>query len=174
MKKLLAVLCAALCIAGCDDVPSAEAVATLSGTLGASAGIVVKLAKVDATTVASINNVLDIVDKVVPNQDQTFEQAWSAIVEEQVEKFLQEGKLNETQAKLVKLGLNAAIKGLDRLFEKKPEWKKYDQVVVGAVGGFISGFRGVIGGDESENQKRGITSDPAEVVIIAKRVGVSL
>jgi len=175
MKKLLAIAIAALCIAGCDDVPSAETVTVLSNTIGASAAMVVKLAGVDKTVVDNINNVLAIVDKVVPNKDQSFEDAWTPLIKEEVEKLLQKGKLNEAQAKLVTLGLNAAVKGLDRLFEKKPEWKKYDQVVVGAIGGFIEGFQSVLApADDPASLAKSFQADPVEVKIIAERLKVEV
>ena len=177
MKKMIAIAMAALCLAGCDDVPSTETVTTISSTLGASAAMVVKLAKVDQTVIDNINEVLKVVDKVVPDKDQSFVDAWTPVINEEVEKLVQKGKINEAQAKLVKLGLNAAAKGLDLLFEKKKEWKKYDQVVVGSISGFIAGFQSVLCPDccvDCTVRSNPPTPDPDAVKIIARRVGVEV
>lgn len=175
MKKLLAlVACATMFVTGCDKVPDASTVSALSTTLGVSAAAVVKLIGVDAQTVANINEVLSAVDRVVPDKDQTFVDAWTPIVEEQIAKLKEKGKLNDKTAEIVAKALEAAMKGLDRLFEKKPTWKQYDEVVVGAINGFIIGFQGSLAPKETGITLRGVEADPAEVKIIAERCGVSV
>ena len=175
MKKLLAlVACAAVFLTGCDETPSAEVVNALSTTLGASAAAVVKLVGVDADTVANINEVLTQVDRVVPDKDQSFTDAWTSLVEEAIAKLKEKGKLDDTKAKLVSKALEAAMKGLDRLFEMKPKWKQYDDVVTGAISGFIVGFQGTLAPAETGITLKGVAADPAEVKIIAERCGVSV
>lgn len=174
-KSLFAVaLISAFAFCGCDEVPSADTVKTFSNMIGASAGMVVKLVGVDAETMNNINTVLSTVDKVVPDEDQTFEDAWTPFIDEGIQKLIDEGKVSETQAKLIKTGCSAAVKGLDRLFEKKPAWKKYDKIVVASVDGFLGGFRSVLTPVESTWRLATLAADPEEVKIIAQRVGVEL
>lgn len=176
MKKMIIAMaaCAAMFMTGCDEVPSADTVSALSHTLGASAAAVVKLIGVDAETVANINEVLTVVDRVVPNKDQTFVDAWTPVVSEQIAKLKEKGKLNDKTAPIVEKALEAAMKGLDRLFEKKPKWKQYDEVVTGAINGFITGFQGSLAPAETGIKLRGVAADPAEVKIIAERCGIKV
>lgn len=173
MKKLiLAALVAAssMFMTGCD--PDPVAVKALATTMGASAGLVVKIMNLDSESVNYVVGILSTVDKAVPEEDQTFYEVWSPYFEAAVDKL--GNKLSDWQKKLVRQGLDAAVKGLDRLFEKKPEWKKQQQTVTGVINGFISSFTGVLSPNNSLSFQRSVDADYDEVKIIAERCGVEI
>ena len=179
MKKLCALVAlASIFIVGCDEKPDAATVQSYSNLLGASAGAVVKLCKVDQETINNIDSILVTIDKVVPDQGQSFVDAWTPLVEDGIAKLKEKGKIDDFKAGLIRTGCNAAMIGLDRLFELRPKWKEYDDIVTATVSGFIDGFRGSLCPDCYEKAKAPGFKAPAvdqnEVKIIAERLKIKI
>lgn len=185
MKKLIMTLVAAatMCMfTGCDDVPSKEVVSAASYALGTSSGLVVKLLNIDDATRSAIASVIAVVSEVVPAENQTFEEAWSPVAEKYIAEFLDSDKCpeilkknKEATQKLLNKAVEAAFKGLDRLFEKYPKWKQYPDVVIAAVNGFVNGFKLTIGCTDCTDceVKAPRAEIEAEAKIIAERCGIA-
>ena len=178
MKKMLISLAAAaaMFITGCDDKPDAATVASYSNLIGASAGAVVKLAKVDQDAIDKINEILMIANKVTPSQGQTYTDAWTPTMNEYLAKLKEQGKIDDLKEALIRTGMSAAMTGLDRLFEVKPKWKEHSDVVTAAVKGFIAGFQSSICPSciDPSARLKAPAVDQNEVKIIAERIGVKL
>ncbi len=146
MKKLIiAAFAAAMFLTGCDKLPSAEKVETVSKSIGIAAAYACELGKIDDNAKKVILEVLDIVDEVVPATNQTFVEAWTPVINEVVDKYVADGKIDEGVAAIVKTVLGAAASGLDYIFEYRyPKAKEYKELVSAAVKGFTTGFTSVI------------------------------
>ena len=186
MKKMLFALvaAAAMCatFTGCDETPSKEVVSAASYALGTSSGLVVKLLNINDETRAVIADVIAKVSEVIPEDGQSFEDAWKPVAAKYIDELLESGKLPEILIKnkeltrnLLNKAVEAAFKGLDRLFEKYPTWKKYPDIVVAAVGGFVNGFKLTIGCTDCEARDVKVPRSEidAEAKIIAERCGVT-
>ena len=157
MKSIMygiAAVAAALFITGCDKLPTPEKMTKIATAVGKAAGYACELAKLDANVKESIVNVLDVAAKVVPAEGQTFADAWAPIINEEVQKLVAAGKLNDASAAIVKLALGTACDGIDYVFVKYPKAKDVKELVGAAVDGFTTGFKNTIslavGAEKSE------------------------
>lgn len=147
MKNVLISSVIALCavLVGCDKLPSEEKISNLSKTIGYAAGLSCDLAKMDDATRRVTLEVMDIVDDVVPQTNESFTVAWKPLIESTVNKFVTDGKIDEKQAAIVKTVMNAVTMGIDYMFDVRwPEAKNYKNLVSAAVHGFTEGFKTVI------------------------------
>lgn len=146
MKKILMAMVAAvglgLTMVGCKTLPTPEVMYGTSAAIGVAAGKVANELKVDDGTRNAIIEVMNIVVQVIPEVDQTFEEAWTPVATVYIDKLVVDGKLTAAQAALVKSAFALIVKGLDYVFVKWPEAKKYENLVIAAIDGFASGFLG--------------------------------
>ena len=185
MKKLFFALvaAAAMCtFTGCDDVPSKEVVTAASYAIGTSSGLVIKFLNIDEDTKTTICNVINVVYEVTPGEDQSFEEAWVPVATKYIDELIASGKLPPALQKNAELTRQVLVKaseimcvGLDRLFEKHPDWKKYPDVVVGAISGFVNGVKATLGCSECTDCeiKTPRAEVEAEAKIIAERCKVA-
>ena len=185
MKKiafLMAMAFAATCtmFTGCDETPSKEVVAAASYALGSSSGLVVKFLNIDDDTKTVICDIINVVFEAVPAEGQTYTEAWTPIATKYIDEAIAAGKLPEALLKNPELTRSILTKaseivfvGLDRLFEKYPTWKKYPDIVVAAVGGFVNGFKATIGCAECQDCTVPRAEIEAEAKIIAERCKVN-
>ena len=171
MKKLFLMMTAAMAMlfTGCKTLPTTETVNNVSYTLGASTALVIKMMKLDADTMSSVNMVIASLKNVVPSQEETFEEVWTPVADELIAKLVAEGKLDDQKAKLVSKAVNAIAKGLDRLFEKHAEWRKYGDLVRTALDGFMRGYEVVM---KFKNSAAAENADRAETELICERACV--
>ena len=92
----------------------------------------------------AIFNVLDIASKVVPDGEQTFTEAWTSVIAEELDKLVKAGKIAEGEASIAKIALSAATEGLDYVFLKYPDAKNVKELVAAATTGFIGGYKSVV------------------------------
>lgn len=141
-----AVFTGVMSFSGCDKLPSEEKIYTLAKSVGFAAGECVDLAQTSAEDRNAILAVLDVIDDVVPQTNQTFEAAWKPLIDTTVDKLVAEGKIRDAKAGLIiKEALYVATKGLDYMFEVRwPAAKQYQNLVSAGVRGFTEGFKTVI------------------------------
>ena len=146
MKKILiGTICAALlAVVGCKTLPSADVVNKTAYSIGMVSGYVCQLAGVDDNVKITIVNVLDTVVKVVPAPEQTFTEAWTPMITDEIAKLVEAGKLKADGAELVKSALSVACNGIDFLFTRHPKWKEYSDIVDAVVTGYTAGFETVV------------------------------
>ena len=188
MKKLgfvFAMALAAVCtvFTGCDETPSKEVVSAASYALGSSSGLVVKLLNIDDATKTVICDIINVVSEAVPAEGQTFSEAWTPVATKYIDEAIAAGKLPEALLKNPELTRSVLVKaseiiftGLDRLFEKYPTWKKYPDIVVAAIGGFVNGFKSTIscaGCQDCVVSRDELTEIVTEAKIIAERCKVN-
>ena len=164
MKKIItSTICAAIAvvatalICGCEPtVPTVEKMTNVSTAVGKAAGYAVELSKTKTSVKEGIISVLDITSKVVPETNETFAVTWEPVINEEVEKLVDNGKISEDEASIVKQTLYVASEGIDYVFSRYPEAKTYQELVSAAVAGFNTGFRSVVKfavGQESDYDK---------------------
>lgn len=148
MKNILmlgaAVVTAVAVLTGCDKLPTPEKMTTISTVIGKTAGYACELSKTKTEVKEAIANVLDVVSKAVPDEGQTFAEAWSSLIDEELKKLVEAGKLDEAGAHVAKLALNVACDGIDYVFVKYPKAKEVKELVSAAVAGFVDGYKSVV------------------------------
>lgn len=144
-KTLIGAVCAALAVlVGCKTLPSADIVNKTAYSLGMVSGYACQLAGVDDKVKATVVQVLDVAVKVVPAKDQTFTEAWTPVIAEEVAKLVEAGKLKSDEGELVKSALGVACNGIDFLFTRHPKWREYSDLVDAAVTGYAAGFKTIV------------------------------
>ena len=134
---------------GCDkDLPSPEKINAVATTIGRTAGYACELAKTKTAVKEGIIQVLDVASKVVPTEGQTFAEAWTPVIAEELQKLVAAGKLDEVGAKVAKIALGVACDGIDYIFVKYPKAKDVKELVSAATSGFVAGFKSVVTCDD--------------------------
>ena len=145
MKKILyAVLASMLAFTGCDKTPTVEKITAVSTAIGKTAGLACELSKTKTEVKEAIVVVLTAVQAVVPAQGQTFVEAWSPLIEIEVNKLVEAKKIDAASATIVKAALTVACEGLDYVFVRYPKAKDVKELVSAAVTGFVSGYKSVV------------------------------
>jgi hypothetical protein len=140
-KTFIAIISAFLTlIVGCKE-PTVESMTVTATAVGRAAALVVNETGIDAKTRETIVDVLGTVAKVTPAPGQSFEDAWTPVVNETVDKMVADGKISDTQGVLVKSAFSVIVKGLDYIFTVRyPKAKEYEDLVTAAITGFSNGF----------------------------------
>lgn len=156
MKKIIMSVVAAIVaffVAGCKEELTVEKMTTVSTVIGRTAGYACELSKTKTEVKEAIAKVLDIASKVVPTNGQTFVEAWTPVVEEELKKLVDAGKLDATSAQVAKIALGIACEGIDYVFIKYPKAKDVKELVSAAVTGFIKGYKSVVTSTLSGTEK---------------------
>lgn len=164
MKKILFLMLAAAAtvFTGCKNLPSVETIGTLSKTIGYAAGMTANLSGITPGCRKTMLEVLDIVGDVVPATNQTFTAAWTPVIEENVVKFVAEGKIKKEEGDIIILAGGVVTSGLDYIFDVRwPKAKEYKELVSAGTKGFIEGFKLVIN-SSVEGKKGGFIYDKGE------------
>lgn len=141
MKKLLSIaLVGVMAFAGCKSLPSEEKMQSTAYAVGCASGMVANETKIDDKSRTTVIEVVTIVQNVVPQDGQTFQEVWTLAATEYVQKLVAEGKLDQSQATLVVGGVTIAGTGLDYVFSAYPKARQYEKLVAAAIKGFSSGF----------------------------------
>ena len=133
--------------AGCDKLPSVEKMTTISTIAGKTAGYVCELSKTKTEVKEAIAKVLDIASNVVPTTGQTFVEAWAPVIETELKKLVDEGKIDATGSQVASIALKVACEGVDYIFIKYPKAKDAKELVGAAVAGFVNGYKSVVACD---------------------------
>lgn len=156
MNKVIGIACAAVCAAfvGCQSVPSAEQMYTVSHMIGASAGLVAD--NMDTNVHSTVEEIVKIVAEVTPETNQTFEAAWTPIAQKHVDELVEAGKLTKEQGTLVMSSFVVVVKGIDYVFENRyPEARQYKELVASAINGFTKGFLATFNSGSTEESQKG-------------------
>ena len=154
-----ALVAATALFSGCDKLPTVEKMTTISTVIGKTAGYACELSKTKTEVKEAIANVLDIVSKVVPGEGQTFVDAWTPVINEEIQKLVDAGKLDESGAQVAKLALTVACDGIDYVFVKYPKAKEAKELVSAAVAGFVDGYKSVVTAGMKAAEKPEIDED---------------
>ena len=147
MKKIIigAVAAAtAMFMIGCDKTPSVEKITTISTVIGRTAGYACELSKTKTEVKEAIAKVLGIASTAVPTNGQTFAEAWSPVIDKELAKLVEAGKIDAAGAQVAKVALGVACDGIDYVFIKYPKAKEGKDLVSAAVTGFVAGYKSVV------------------------------
>ena len=147
MKKIIMSTIAAVMaffIIGCDKDITPEKMTTIATVIGRTAGYACELSKTKTSVKEAIMNVLDIASTVVPASGQTFVDAWTPVIDAELKKLVEAGKIDANDAQLAKVALGVACQGIDYIFVKYPKAKDAKELVSAAVKGFVDGYKSVV------------------------------
>ena len=150
---LLMMACLAVC--GCkNDPPSIETVATTATAVGKAAGYATQFIS-DKQLVSTIVTVVEKVSAVVPGTNDTCVSVWTPVVEAELKKIIDAGKLTDSQASLATTAILLAAEGVDYYCKYKldPTQKTYSELLTVAVKNICSGFVSVV-------EKKSVTTAP--------------
>ena len=140
----LVAIASTMFITGCDDLPTPEKMKSISTVIGKTAGYACELAKTKEEVKNGILVVLDVSARVVPEEGQTFTEAWTSVIDEELKKLVEKGNIAEGEVAIAKLALSAATEGIDYVFIKYPKAKDVKELVSVATEGFVNGFKSVV------------------------------
>lgn len=145
-KTIMSVVAAvmALFITGCDKSITPERMTTISTVIGRTAGYACELSKTKTEVKEAIMKVLDTASAVVPTNGQTFVEAWTPVIDTELAKLVNEGKIDAAGAQVAKVALGVACQGIDYVFIKYPKAKEGKELVSAAITGFVSGYKSVV------------------------------
>lgn len=145
-RALFLLMMASLAICGCkEDPPSVEMVAKTATAVGKAAGYATQFVS-DKQLVSTIVTVVEKVSAVVPGTNDTCVSVWTPVVEAELNKSVDIGKLTDSQAALAKTAILLAAEGVDYYCKYKlnPTWKTYTELLSVAVKNVCSGFVSVV------------------------------
>ncbi len=154
MKKIITSIVAAVMamfIAGCNKDLTPEKARVVAKTIGTTAGYACELVKANPEVKEAVIKVIDIVSTVVPTNNQSYVEAWTPVIDAEIEKLVKEGKLNEASASVAKIALNIACEGIDYFFDENQKANEKKEIVNAAIAGFVEGFKSVISLKAEEN-----------------------
>jgi len=146
MNKLIMLglaICASVFV-GCDKLPTVEKMTEVSTVIGKTAGYVCELTKTKTEVKEAIFKVLDVVSTVVPTNGQAFVEAWTPVINEEVKKLIDSGKIDKKYETAITTSLYVVCNCIDYIFNKYPKAKEVEELVSAAVKGSINGYRSVV------------------------------
>ena len=146
MNKLIMLglaICASVFV-GCDKLPTVEKMKEISTVVGKTAGYVCELSKTKTEVKEVIFKVLDVVSTAVPTNGQTFVEAWTPLINEEVKKLVDAGTIDKKYETVITTSLYVACNGIDYVFVKYPKAKDVEELVAVATTGFIDGYKSVV------------------------------
>ena len=155
--KMLAVVSAAVITvcSGCKSLPTADVMKATATSIGYAAGLVANETKIDDNARNTIVDIMNAVARVVPQEGQTFEDAWTPVAKDVVAKLTESGKIDEGVGEIAITAFGVAVKGVDYIFTVRyPKAREYEELVAAAVSGFTDGFLAVfkpVNGEEAKS-----------------------
>ena len=90
----IAIAAFAMVFVGCDkELPTPEKIEAVATVIGKTAGYVCEIAKTKTSVKEGIEQVLDVLSKVVPTEGQTFVEAWTPVIDKELKKLVDDKKL---------------------------------------------------------------------------------
>lgn len=142
MKKLMliaALAAASVGIVGCE--PSDAMINTAMNLAGQTAGFFIRnsnMADQDKENVVKM--VVNVKDKI-PTGDQTITSLWSDFLEAEVDKLVQEEKIESKNVPYFDIAIQAVCEGLDFTIAKYPKIKESSEKLSAAIDSFIKGLQ---------------------------------
>lgn len=157
-KMCAVVLATAIMVcSGCKSLPTADVMRATATSIGYAAGIVANETKIDDKARNTIVEVMNAVAIVVPQEGQTFDEAWTPAAKGIVAKLIADGKIDERGGTIALTAFGVAVKGVDYIFTVRyPKAREYEELVAAAVSGFADGFLTVfkpVDGEEAKSAK---------------------
>jgi len=141
MKKIVygMMALALAAIVGCT--PDEAQVKKTATAIGYAAGMVANETPIKDDARNAVVEVLTEVRTCIPEEGQSFADAWAPIIKEKVAELVKAGKIDAATGELVTTVALMAAKGVDYLFDVRfPKAKQYANLVTAGAGGAIDGF----------------------------------
>ena len=153
-----------LVLTGCHSVPTPEAMFQTAQAVGFSAGMICNLTKISDKDRAIVCDIMNIVGQVLPEQGQSFEDAWGKVAKDHLALLVQQGKISQVEADIIFAAFTTAVKFVDYLFNVRyPKAKEVKELVFAATNGFVVGFLTVFKPANPQNGEDGECADCCEL-----------
>lgn len=138
-------------VTGCKSLPTVEVMYSTSLAIGYATGMIANQCKIRTEDRQIVIDIVNIVSQTVPAEGQTFEEAWTPIAKEHVQKLIDEGKIDKGLGDIILVAFAVVVKGIDYIFEVRfPKAKLYKDLVIAAIDGFTTGFLTVFKPENTE------------------------
>lgn len=146
MKYLFLIMCFIIFpfISGCAITITKDNVGPISNIIGKATGSVVNVSGLTDQTKEAIVTIITSIDNYLPANNITCEEAWQPIIETEITKLINNGKLAEKYSVITFKACLTVAKGVDYLYKKYPTIKNYRDLTIIAINNFIEGFTNVI------------------------------
>ena len=140
-KSICAMLTVALALfTGCDK-PTPEQIKKTATAVGYAAGLVADETPIKDNARNAVVDILNEVRACVPEEGQSFADAWAPVIKAKVAELVAAGKIDAATGEIVTGTAIIAAKGIDYLFDIRfPQAKKYKELVAAGASGVIDGF----------------------------------
>lgn len=162
MKKSILGVCALglAMLVGCT--PSEQQIKQTATAIGYAAGLVANETPIKEDARNALIVVLNEVREYLPNEGQSFAEAWEPIIKEKVAALVEAGKIDAATGEIVTSVAIIAAKGVDYIFEiRYPAAKQYANLVAAGASGAIDGFLAAFKPANSKDGGEAIERDEA-------------
>lgn len=128
-------------VTGCKALPTSEVMYSTSIAIGYATGMIANQCKIRTEDRQIVIDIVNIVSQTVPSEGQTFEEGWTPIAQEHVQKLIDEGRIDKGLGDIILAAFALVVKGIDYIFEIRfTNAKQYKDLVIAAIDGFTTGF----------------------------------
>jgi len=126
-------------VVGCK--PTVEQMKTTATAIGYAAGLVANETPIKDDARNTLVEILNEVRECVPEEGQSFAEAWEPVITAKVAEFVEKGKIDVATGELVKTAALMAAKCVDYIFDVRyKEARKYKDLVAAGMSGALDGF----------------------------------
>ena len=150
-----------IALTGCKSLPPPESMFQTAQAVGFSAGMICNLTKINDKARAIVCEIMNIVGQVLPEQGQSFEDAWGKVAKDHLKLLVQQKVITQVEADIIFAAFTTAVKFVDYLFDVRyPKAKAVKELVFAATNGFVIGFLTVF---KPANEENGECTDCCEI-----------
>ena len=144
MKKILTIVMAATLAVFTGCTPTAEQINKTAMAIGYAAGLVANQTKIKDDARNAVVAILNDVRGCVPDEGQSFADAWTPVIKAKVEELVKAGKIDSATGEIVTSIAIMAAKCVDYIFDVRfKKAKQYSELVVAGASGALDGFLAV-------------------------------
>lgn len=120
--------------------PTVNDIPNIAKVIGIATSQVVDVSTLTEDQLDSINSVIVKISEITPDPTKTCEEVWTPIINTEVTRLVEEGKIKVEVQNLVTTVLTYVAKGMDYVYIKYPEIKTYRDLSIKTINAFIEGF----------------------------------
>ncbi len=128
-------------VVGCATIQTPARINATGTAIGYAAGLVVDQTKIKDSDRNTLVIVMNEVRSCIPNEGQSFVDAWTPVIQAKVAELIEAGKLTKESGAMVASIAILSAQAVDYMFDIRfPQAKQYEELVRAGVSGAIDGF----------------------------------